>query len=62
MNRKTFEISLSPQTARVIHQLRETGLFGLTDAEVIERMVDDRARDAINKGWALPPRLARATR
>jgi hypothetical protein len=54
--RETFQISLSPQTSSVVRRLRATGLFGLTDDEVIERIVDERVRALILDGWAPMPK------
>lgn len=59
MKRQTFHVSLSPQTSAVIKRLRATGLFGLTDDEVIERMIDERVRALILEGWAPMPKPSR---
>lgn len=36
----TIKADISPQARRLIRQLRSTGLFGLTDAEVAGRLID----------------------
>lgn len=37
----TIKADISPQARRLIRKLRSTGLFGLTDADIAGRLIDE---------------------